>query len=183
MNRAGRSDPKLTPLVNRVLGIQSSVPEYDSARVQSLVDAVKAGEGNPENGQAIYLRPQLSCVACHRIGDSGGVIGPALSNVGAGMPLDQIVESVLWPDRQIKEGFQAVTLTMTSGKVITGYLEREGDDMLFYRNTTTPWILPLEQKDIVERQKMPTLMPAGLTNSLTEVEMLDLIAYLASLKG
>ena len=99
------------------------------------------------------------------------------------MPLDQIVESVLWPDRQIKEGFQAVTLTMTSGKVITGYLEREGDDMLFYRNTTTPWILPLEQKDIVERQNMPTLMPAGLTNSLTEAELLDLIAYLASLKG
>ena len=122
-------------------------------------------------------------MACHRIGDAGGVIGPALSNVGAGMPLDQIVESVLWPDRQIKEGFQAVSMTTKDGKVITGYLEREGDDIIWYRNTTTPWILPVERKDIATRENIPTLMPTGLTSSLNDDQFLDLIAYLASLKG
>ena len=183
LNRTGRTDAKLTPLLNRAIGIQSGAPPYDPDRVAAVVAAVKAGKGDPEKGQAVYLMAQLSCVACHRIGDAGGVIGPALSNVGAGMPLDQIVESVLWPDRQIKEGFQAVSMTTKDGKVITGYLEREGDDIIWYRNTTTPWILPVERKDIATRENIPTLMPTGLTSSLNDDQFLDLIAYLASLKG
>ena len=183
LNQSGRNDPKLTPVLNRIAGIESAAPDYDPERVQKIADAVRAGEGDVEKGHQVYLMAQLSCVACHRIGDAGGVIGPALTNVGAGMPLDQIIESVLWPDRQIKEGFQAVALTTRAGKAITGYLEREDEDLIWYRNTTTPWILPLEKSEVSERRNLPTLMPAGLTHSLTEKQFLDLIAYLASLKG
>lgn len=183
LNQTGRNDPKLTPILNKIAGIESAAPDYDPERVQKIVADVNAGKGDVEKGHKVYLMAQLSCVACHRIGDAGGVIGPALTNVGAGMPLDQIIESVLWPDRQIKEGFQAVSLTTKAGKAITGYLEREDEDLIWYRNTTTPWILPLEKSEVAERQNLPTLMPAGLTHSLTEEQFLDLIAYLASLKG
>ena len=99
------------------------------------------------------------------------------------MPLDQIVESILWPDRQIKEGFQAVAFTTTAGASITGYIEREGDDIVWYRSTATPWTVPLSKKDIATREMIPTLMPAGLTASLSEEQLRDLVAYLASLKG
>ncbi|MCB1229362.1 MAG: c-type cytochrome [Verrucomicrobiae bacterium] len=183
MNQTGRSDPKLTPILNQIAGIESAAPEYDAERVQKIVAEIRGGKGDPEKGRDVYLMAQLSCIACHRVGDEGGVIGPALTNVGAGMPLDQIVESVLWPDRQIKEGFQAVSLTTKDGKAITGYLEREDDDLIWYRNTTAPWILPLEKTTVAERRNLPTLMPAGLTHSLSEEQFLDLIAYLASLKG
>ncbi len=183
LNQSGRSDPNLTPILNKIAGIESAAPDYDPERVRKIVAAVRAGEGDPKKGRDVYLTAQLSCVACHRIGDEGGVIGPALTNVGAGMPLDQIVESVLWPERQIKEGFQAVSLTTREGAAITGYLEREDEDLLWYRNTTTPWILPLDKSAIAERRNLPTLMPAGLTHSLDEQQFLDLIAYLASLKG
>ncbi|MCB1092600.1 MAG: c-type cytochrome, partial [Verrucomicrobiae bacterium] len=183
MNRLGRTDPKLTPLLNRAIGRQSGAPEYDPKRVEAIVRAVRAGEGNPEKGAEVFRLAQLACMACHRIGDEGGVIGPSLNGVGAGLPLDQIVESILWPERQIKEGFQAVAFTTTSGSAITGYVEREGDDIVWYRNTTTPWILPLAKKDIASRENIPTLMPPGLTQSLTEEQLRDLVAYLASLKG
>ena len=126
---------------------------------------------------------QLACVACHQIGDEGGVIGPSLNGVGAGMPLDQIVESILWPNRQIKEGFQAVAFTTTAGAAITGYVERESDDIVWYRDTATPWIKQLAKKDIANRDVVPTLMPPHLTASLTDEQFLDLVAYLASLKG
>ncbi|MCB1078410.1 MAG: c-type cytochrome, partial [Verrucomicrobiae bacterium] len=183
MNRLGRTDPKLAPLLNRAIGRQSGAPEYAPKRVEVIVRAVRAGEGNPEKGAEVFRLAQLACMACHRIGDEGGVIGPSLNGVGAGLPLDQIVESILWPERQIKEGFQAVAFTTTSGSAITGYVEREGDDIVWYRNTTTPWILPLAKKDIASRENIPTLMPPGLTQSLTEEQLRDLVAYLASLKG
>lgn len=183
LNQAGRSDPALTPMLNRALGIQGGAPTYDPGRIRALAAAVREGKGNPTRGRDVFQLPQLTCVACHRVGDAGGVIGPPLTTVGAGMPLDQIVESVLWPERQIKEGYQPVSLTTKDGRVITGYLERETEDLIWYRNTTTPWILPLSRSDIAIRQSVPTLMPAGLTRSLTEGQLLDLIAYLASLKG
>lgn len=183
LNGKGSSDPQLTPLLNKAAGIESSAPPYDAERVASIVADIRSGKADAKSGAEIYRRTQLACVACHRVGDEGGVIGPALTNVGAGMPLDQIVESILWPARQIKEGFQPVSLTTKSGTNITGYLEREDDNLIWYRNTGAPWIMPLDRSEIQERRNLPTLMPAGLTHSLSGKELRDLVAYLASLKG
>jgi putative heme-binding domain-containing protein len=183
MNRLGRTDAKLTPLLNQAIGRQSGAPEYDPDRVASVVSAIREGKGDAKRGAEVYRMAQLACVACHQIGDEGGVIGPALNGVGAGMPLDQIVESILWPNRQIKEGFQAVAFSTTAGVSITGYVERESDDIVWYRDTGTPWIKPLAKKDIASREVIPTLMPPHLTASLTDEQFFDLVAYLASLKG
>jgi len=183
LNGKGSSDPQLTPLLNKAAGIESAAHPYDAVRVASIVADIRNGKADAKSGAEIYRRTQLACVACHRVRDEGGVIGPALTNVGAGMPLDQIVESILWPARQIKEGFQPVSLTTKSGKNITGYLEREDDNLIWYRNTGAPWIMPLDRSEIQERRNLPTLMPAGLTHSLSEKELRDLVAYLASLKG
>lgn len=183
MNRLGRTDAKLTPLLNQAIGRQSGAPEYDPDRVAAVVGAIREGKGDAKRGAEVYRIAQLACTACHQIGDEGGVIGPALNGVGAGMPLDQIVESILWPNRQIKEGFQAVAFTTTAGAAITGYVERESDDIVWYRDTATPWIKPLAKKDIASREVIPTLMPPHLTESLTDEQFLDLVAYLASLKG
>lgn len=183
MNRLGRTDPKLTPLLNRAIGRQSGAPEYDPGRVAKVVSQIRDGKGDAQRGADVYRLAQLACVACHQIGDEGGVIGPSLNGVGAGMPLDQIIESLIWPDRQIKEGFQAVAFTTTAGATMIGYIEREGEDIVWYRDTATPWIKPLEKKDITSREAIPTLMPPGLTASLSEEQFLDLVAYLASLKG
>jgi putative heme-binding domain-containing protein len=183
MNRLGRTDAKLTPLLNRAIGRQSGAPEYDPDQVAKIVAAVRGGGGDAKRGAEVYRMAQLACTACHRVGDAGGVIGPSLNGVGAGMPLDQIVESILWPDRQIKEGFQAIAFTTKAGAAITGYIERESDDLVWYRDTATPWIKPLAKEDIASREAIPTLMPPGLTASLTEQQFTDLVAYLASLKG
>lgn len=183
MNRLGKSDAELTPLLNRLVGLVDGSTGYDAAKVAAVVAAVREGKGSAERGAEVFQLAQLACVACHQIGDQGGVIGPALNGVGAGMPLDQIVESILWPERQIKEGYQAVAITTAKGATITGYIERESDEILWYRDAATPWIKPLTKKEITRREVIPTLMPPGLTASLSEQQFIDLVAYLASLKG
>lgn len=183
MNRLGLTHHRLTPMLDEAAGRVSGAPPYDAARVASVVDAVRAQKGDAGRGKEIYQRPQLACTSCHQVGDAGGVIGPALDTVGAGLPLDQIVESILWPERQIKEGYQAQSLKTRAGATILGYVVREEKGLIWYRNTTTPWIQPLASEDVVERETIPSLMPPGLTTSLSEQEFLDLVAYLASLKG
>lgn len=183
MNRLGRSDAKLTPLLNRAIGRQGGAPEHDPDKVAKIVAAVREGKGDAKRGAAVFQMAQLACTACHRVGDAGGVIGPSLNGVGAGMPLDQIVESILWPDRQVKEGYQAIAFTTKAGAALTGYVERESEDLVWYRDTATPWIKPLAKAEIASREAIPTLMPPGLTATLTEQQFNDLVAYLASLKG
>ncbi len=182
-SRLGLADSELSKVLHRALGRDDGAPDYDAELVAAVVAAVRAGKGDPQRGAEIYRKPQLACTACHGIGDEGGVVGPPLDAVGAGLPLDQIVESILWPDRQIKEGYEAVFFRTKAGASITGYVERESDDIVFYRNSATPWIVPLAKKDILERRALPSLMPARLTDSLDEDGFLDLVAYLASLKG
>ena len=98
----GRTNRELTAVLNRMLGIKDDAPggapeDYDARRVAEIVAAVKAGDGDARRGREVYQLAQLNCVACHQIDGVGGVIGPSLDTVGAGLPLDQIVDSVLYP--------------------------------------------------------------------------------------
>ncbi|MEZ6078757.1 MAG: c-type cytochrome [Pirellulaceae bacterium] len=43
---------------------------------------------------------RLACMSCHRVGQVGGAVGPDLSALAKDKTLDNIVESVLWPQRE-----------------------------------------------------------------------------------
>ncbi|NNE93365.1 MAG: hypothetical protein HKN23_17105, partial [Verrucomicrobiales bacterium] len=111
MNRLGRVHPELSLVLNDSLGIGPPTEKYDRERVAEIVRAVTAGQGDPETGKAVYALAQLNCIGCHQINEVGGTIGPALDAVGAGLPLDQIVDSLLYPKRQLKEGYFATAIT------------------------------------------------------------------------
>ncbi len=68
------------------------VPEMSAqARVPDAVTAgLAASEGH---GAEVFV--QKSCFACHTIGGAGGRRGPDLSDVGARMPRDRIVQRIL----------------------------------------------------------------------------------------
>ena len=65
-----------------------------------------------------------NCATCHKIAGEGGVIEPDLSAVGRSLPLDLIIEAVLWPKRQIKEGF-LLRKSPTDGDEFQGYKLKE----------------------------------------------------------
>ncbi len=157
--------------------------DYDAKRVATIVAAVQAGDGDETRGKAVYDRAQLTCVACHQIKKIGGVLGPSLDAVGAGLPLDQIVESVLWPARQLKEGYFATAITTVDEQVHTGYIDREAAGAIWLRDSATQKLRPVSQHQILKQEQIGSLMPAGLTATLKPAELIDLIAFLASLKG
>ena len=178
----GRSDSDLIAVLNRTLGIEGIALPYSPDYVAQLADEVRKS-GDPEKGGEIYRRAQLTCVACHQIGGVGGILGPNLDTVGAGLPLDLVIESVLWPNRQLKEGYFAISVTTRDGEVLTGYEEKEAEGLLWMRDTASGKTRPISPRQIVQRTNIGTLMPAGLTRSLSREELRDLVAYLASLKG
>ena len=182
MSSFGLNDLRLTEVVNSAMGIAEGGLKYDPGRVLEVVKAVRES-GDPQAGKKVFERAELTCVACHQLGGEGGLLGPSLDTVGAGLPLDLIVESVLWPQRQLKEGYFALGVTTKDGTVHTGYQESQQTGVLRLKDPASTAVQSIPVGQITERKNLGSLMPAGLTASLKPEELRDLIAYLASLKG
>jgi len=137
-------------------------------------------QGDPENGELIYRRRDLNCVKCHAIGGAGGKVGPDLVSLGATAQLDYLINALLDPNKQVKENYHTQIIITDEGKTVSGILVRESDDDVLLRDAEGREIsVPLNT--IEERAQGVSLMPAGLTDKLTQAEMVDLVAFLKAL--
>ncbi len=182
LSQSGRTELKLAAVLNAAQGLSLEAPEYDPAWVQQLAAQVRAS-GDPESGKEIFKLPETACVACHVIDGVGGILGPDLSTVGAGLPADIIIDSVIWPRRQLKEGYIAVAVTTKDNRIYSGYHERTESGILHLRDTASGQLVPIPGNEVAKIDEIGTIMPPGLTSSLTRDQLRDLIAYLTTLKG
>jgi putative heme-binding domain-containing protein len=186
LNAAGRNEPNLVKALNAVIGVQGVAQAYDPAYVAALSKEALS-KGDAAKGKKIFQLPALSCVACHAVDGvvsaAGPIKGPNLSAVAAGLPIDLIVESVLWPARQIKEGYEAVTITTKDGRFHSGFLQAADKKTISIRDLASGATVVVPSTNLASRSKAQTVMPPGLTDSLTRTELRDLIKYLSTLKN
>ena len=186
INAAGRNEPALTVVLDKLIGVQGSTAAYSPAYVAALEKDALAG-GNAARGRKLFELPLLSCTSCHAVdgvkGASTSVKGPNLSALAAGVPTNIIIESVLWPDRQIKEGYLATTVVTKAGKVLSGLVHSEDKKTLRLLDLASGKITTTQAGAILRRTRGGTVMPPGLTASLTRAELRDLIKYLSTLKA
>ena len=182
LTAAAVTDPSLMLVVNRALGISTQPQEYDRDWIQVLAGEV-ASQGSAERGRKVYELKILNCAGCHKVGGEGGDIGPDLSSVGRAMPVDRVIEEVLWPMRQIKEGFRALNVITTDGKVYHGIKVDENATELVIRDAVSHQDRRIAKRLIDERLDAGSLMPTALTAGLSRSDMRDLICYLTRLDG
>jgi putative heme-binding domain-containing protein len=146
----------------------------DVARLLALVRA----SGDPARGELVFRRASLGCQQCHAIGGAGGRVGPDLSGIGASSQLEYLLESVLMPDKVIREGYNTAHLVLNDGKAISGIVVRETPQSLVLRTPTIDE-LAVAKKDIDERSGGGSLMPQGLASLVTDAELADLVKFLS----
>lgn len=160
----------LTPVV------QALSPEEMTAMVAQV-----NREGDARRGEAIYRRQQLLCTTCHAIGGAGGVVGADLISLGASAPVDYIIESLLEPNKKIKEGYHMTMLTRKNGEIAAGAVVREDAREVVLRDAANNEIR-VPAGDIASREISPvSMMPAGLTATLRRDEFVDLVKFLSAL--
>jgi putative heme-binding domain-containing protein len=133
------------------------------------------------NGKAMYSA--AGCVACHRLGDEGGTIGPDLSGVGQRFGVRDILEAVIDPSRVISDQYRMMLLKTKDGQTYSGrILSRDGESTRIAPNLMRPsQTVAVAHDAIVSEEVLPvSVMPSGLVNSLNADELLDLMAYLVS---
>jgi quinoprotein glucose dehydrogenase len=137
---------------------------------------VAAGE------KLFFTKTELSCVRCHRVGEKGGEVGPALTEIGKSKDLRYLLESIVLPDAKIAENFETVVILTEDDELLTGILKRETADEIELM-TAEGKLLTVEKELIATRKKGKSSMPADLTKYMTRRQLRDLVAYLGSLKG
>jgi len=180
LTAAGRGDAVLTTAFGKILGVKNTMPAYDAAWVTALAAEVKTS-GDAAKGKTVFHAPLSGCVACHKIGGQGGIVGPELDAVGRGVPVELLIEAVVWPNRQIKEGYVATTLTLKDGRKLQGYKVSEAGGEMQLRELASGQTSRFTAAQIAERQEAGSLMPEGLIMNMTREELRDLVAYLAGL--
>src|SRR5262249_16457550 len=117
---------------------------------------------------------------CHAIAGAGGRVGPDLSSIGASAQIDYLVESLLLPNKAVKEGHHSTLVTTKSGKLFTGIKVKQTDEELVLRNAEDAEVT-IPVKDIEEESRGGSLMPDGLVEPLTRSELVDLVRFLSEL--
>ena len=176
---SGREEPNLIAALSRA-GRLGETPKALSPEQTAAMAARVLREGDPERGEAVFRRKDTLCLKCHAVAGAGGQVGPSLESIGASAPVDYLVDSILQPGKAIKEGFHAITVAMNDGRVVTGIKLRQTDNALVLRDADDRELtLPLDSID--EQKPAGSLMPAGLAETMTESELIDLVRFLSEL--
>jgi putative heme-binding domain-containing protein len=149
-----------------------------SDREQLLADVSRLGD--PARGEAVFRRNDLACLKCHSIAGAGGRVAPDLVSIGASAPVDYLLDSILDPQKAVKENYHALAVATDDGRILTGIKARQTESELVLRDADDrEMAIPL--RAIEEQKPAGSIMPVGLADSITRGELLDLVRFLSEL--
>jgi len=153
---------------------------------QELVDGLvfRAQEqGDFARGLRVYTQAKSACFSCHRIGETGGVIGPELTRICKERTATELAESLLWPNRKVAKEYQPIKVSTKDGELFSGYLaeSESSDKVLALRDPAGQKIIKVDRDDIEGQADSLSLMPMGLIDSLPPSDQADLLRFLTEL--
>jgi len=151
--------------------------------VDELVAAVEAAPAGRDFSKGEAAFAAASCLKCHRFRGEGGSTGPDLTGVGRRFSARDLVESIVEPSKTVSDQYQATIFELKDGRTVIGRVANMHADTL---NIVTDMLNPggftnIKRSDVEEtRSSTVSMMPAGLLDTFTQEEILDLAAYLRS---
>lgn len=135
--------------------------------------------GNTDSGKRVFR--EARCAHCHRIGNSGGVLGPPLDGLAGRFSPQVILESIIRPSAVIADQYRSTSFALVDGKILTGQVVNLGGGA--YDVQVDPYHPFGRTKIHVEEveQTRPSdvsLMPTGILDTFTRKEIQDLLTYL-----
>ena len=138
--------------------------------------------GDASRGKAHFAAGKGTCIACHKVGDVGRAIGPDLSKIGAIRTERDLLESILFPSNTLARDYEAHIIETSEGQQTTGVIKSQTAEGLLIVDVAGQEKTVPHTSITGDTTLITSLMPMGLDQTLPESELLDLVAYLRSLK-
>jgi len=121
------------------------------------------------------------CATCHRLGESGAVVGPNLALVRNRTPR-ALLEAILDPNREVQPGYVNYVALDDAGRTVTGILTADSTTSVTLTRDKGEAETVLKQNLEALRSTGKSLMPEGLEKDISPVQMADLLAFLAEMQ-
>ena len=176
--------------------IQTGVPgtamppgRYGTADLAGLVAYVRSMrdfDTKPARGDAARGRTLVEgkggCLGCHRINGKGSRVAPDLSDIGALRAPDAIERTMNDSTATMLPINRSIRAVTRSGKIITGRRLNE-DTYSVQIIDSGENLLSLQKSDLKEYTVLKTSTMPSFKNTLTPMELDDVVTYLRTLKG
>lgn len=130
--------------------------------------------GDAGRGQAVFQR---ACMTCHRVGNLGTDVGPAMSTIRHRRP-DEIMTQILDPNREVGPNFMQYAVVLDDGRVVTGIIAEENATSITLKQAENRRETVLRQNVEEISNTGQSLMPEGLEKTVSKQDMADLLAFL-----
>lgn len=138
-------------------------------------------EGKPAVGKAIF-NAHGSCISCHRVGAVGAFYGPNLTNVGSRISPAAFRILLNAKPQEAKSENRLYELTLRNGNTVRGKLLNQDPYSVQLLDTEGKLVAFQCSKIRGGRFTDPPQMPS-YKGKLTDNQIADLVAYLASLRA
>ena len=168
---------KIIPQTNR-----SFVKKWTMNDFTSTLETGLAEPRNVDNGRKLFTA--TACIVCHSFQGEGGFGGPDLSSASGRYSSRDLLDNILNPNKVINEQYGLMIYSMKDGTTQFGRtVNRAGDTMMVATNPNDPGGSEIRFRMTDLESTTPSrvsFMPEGLLNTLTQEDVLDLLAYLKS---
>jgi len=155
-----------------------AVEKYGDSIAQGY-DLVKmlSAKGNVESGKTLATS---YCLSCHKIGNEGVDFGPALTQIGAKLSREGLINAIINPSEGMGFGYETQLVKFKDGKEIRCIVNSKTENDLIVKLVGSSEQTIYKLPDIASiTQLSESLMPAF---PLSEQELVDLVSYLEGLK-
>ncbi len=136
-------------------------------------------KGEPVRGAIIFHQQHLTCTKCHSLDEETLPLGPNLTKPEK-KPTDVfLIDSILHPSKEIREGYDLIVVNTDAGKTVTGLLAEDRPDKLILRDPAKDAELITIPKDEIDDRAESTqsTMPELLNRLANRRQFLDLARY------
>jgi putative heme-binding domain-containing protein len=158
------------------------LPKLADKRPLPPLDNLLNRPGDAKRGEAVFFKPEAQCAKCHRVAGIGSWIGPDLSQVGGKLGKDGLLESLLYPSSAIAHEYVQYDFLLKSGQLITGLIVEENAERVVLKDAEGIRRVIVAREVESKSPRHESIMPERLTEVLTDQELVDLLAYLTTLK-
>lgn len=159
--------------------------ELRSKRLGNVIrpEQILGMTGDATRGAELFARSTaVTCRNCHRVGDTGGKLGPELTQIAKKLTRPQLLESILEPSKTIEPKYIPHLVETVQGQVYTGLLQSQSKTDIVLRDVQDKEIRIIAADVEQMRPQRVSIMPDLLAKDLTAQQLADLLAYLEGLK-
>jgi putative membrane-bound dehydrogenase-like protein len=152
----------------------------EKAKLEKMLAELKPGD--IRRGQLVFNSQKTQCIACHKVGYVGGMIGPDLTRIGSIRTERDLLESIVFPSASFVRSYEPMRVLTVDDRTFNGNIKKDAPDEIVI-------VVAADKEERIARADIASitpssvsLMPSGLDQQLSQQELADLIAFLRACK-